>query len=124
MVVGLICAVIAVIILTSKPPQTRKTFGIIEKVIELESGGTRYMVRVEIDGRSVLAETDISSWKVKAFKVGDTVPVGFFYTKGGKPRALLDDERMKKSKTLPVAIFICSALILIVIAVLKITGMA
>ena len=70
-------------------PETERAIGVIKMISETDSGYPWYQVEFEKDGMTYDAQS-VYYWKVpKDLKIGDSLNIGYYFTKNGKARCVI-----------------------------------
>lgn len=72
----------------------KQTYATIDRTIFSDTGNAKYYVSFTENGNKITAQTDHYSSETRSLNPGDEVKIGYFFTKGGTPRAVILDERM------------------------------
>lgn len=69
-----------------------EAMGTIDRVIFSDGGNVKYYVKFQVDGKELLAQTEHYTSDTKSLNPGDTVMIGYYFTKKGTARAKILEE--------------------------------
>ncbi len=72
----------------------KQTSAIIERIVQSKGGNTKFYVSFSENGNSYTAQTEHYSSGAKNFNCGDEVKIGYFFTTGNRPMAVILDKRL------------------------------
>ena len=72
----------------------KQTSAIIEGIVGSKGGNTKFCVSFSENGNSYTAQTEHYSSGAKNFNCGDKVKIGYFFTNGNRPMAVILDKRL------------------------------
>lgn len=74
----------------------RRTKGVIDRVIYSDEGNVMYYVRFVENEQKIMAQTVSYSYSTKSLNPDEEVEIGYYYTKKGRPRAIIFDDRITR----------------------------
>ena len=78
----------------SNKKETSSAVGTIQKVIYTDSGNAYYYVAFNANGTAYTGQSITYSYKTKTLNDGDTVQIQYYFTKSGRARVIIDDNRL------------------------------
>lgn len=72
----------------------KQTSAVIERIVQSKGGNTKFYVSFSENGNSYTAQTEHYSSGAKNFNCGDEVKIGYFFTNGNRPMAVILDKRL------------------------------
>lgn len=109
----------------SNKKETYPATGTIQKVIYTDSGNAYYYVVFNANGKTHTGQSITYSSKTKTLNDGDVVKIQYYFTKSGRARVIIDDNRLipceaslgsygKAFKIISFVMFVVAVLLLVI----------